>query len=318
MLLDFGPLEGITTAPFRKLHAELFPGVDRYYTPFLSPGSDHLFTPRQLWEILPEHNGGLQVIPQILTKNAEDFLWAARELHAMGHTEVNLNVGCPSGTVTAKGKGSGMLADLPALDGFLDKVFSEAPCAVSVKTRLGLNDPEEFDAVLEVYDRYPMSELIIHPRVRKDLYRHPVRTEVFDRVWRERPMAVSYNGSIVTPKDYEACQGRYPGLKAIMIGQGLVSDLALVQKIKTGQGCGKEVILEFHDRLLEAYTVQFGSAGNAFKRMKDVWFYLIRIFADSEKYGKRILKSKSLDEYTLAVYAVFRDLELLNESAGGW
>ena len=163
-----------------------------------------------------------------------------------------------------------------------------------------------------------MSELIIHPRVRKDLYRHPVRTKVFDRVWNSRPMAVSYNGSIITPADYNACQERYPGLKAIMIGQGLVSDLALAQKIKTGQSSGKEVILEFHDRLLEAYTVQFGSAGNAFKRMKDVWFYLIRCFGDSEKHGKRNLKSKSIEEYTVAVHAVFRELELMNESAGGW
>ena len=318
MLLDFAPLEGITTAPFRRLHAELFPGVDRYYMPFISPGSDHIFTPRQLREILPEHNEGLTVIPQIMAKNAEDFLWAAKELHAMGYEEINLNAGCPSGTVTAKGKGAGLLADSNALDELLDKIFSKAPCAVSVKTRLGLNEPEEFDPILEVYNRYPMSELIIHPRVRKDLYRHAVRMEEFDRALLRCKMPVSYNGSIVTPADYADCVRRYPDLKSVMVGQGLVSDLALAQKIRTGTGTTKETVREFHDRLLESYTIQFGSVGNAFKRMKDVWFYLIRCFSDSEKYGKKILKSKTPEEYTLAVSAVFRELELLNESAGGW
>lgn len=318
MLLDFAPLEGITTAAFRKLHAELFPSVDRYYMPFISPGSDRIFTPRQLRELLPQHNEGLTAIPQIMAKNAEDFLWAAKELHAMGYKEVNLNAGCPSGTVTAKGKGAGLLADPKALDELLDKVFSASPCAVSVKTRLGVNEPEEFDAILEVYNRYPMSELIIHPRVRKDLYRHAVRTEEFDRILPRCKMPVSYNGSIVTPADYEDCVKRYPGLKSVMVGQGLVSDLALAQKIKTGTGTNRETVREFHDRLLESYTVQFGSVGNAFKRMKDVWFYLIRCFSDSEKHGKKILKSKTPEEYTLAVSAVFRELTLLNESAGGW
>ena len=199
-------MEGITGAVFRRLHHACFSGVDRYYTPFLSPTSDRRFTPREQREFYPEYNEGIPLIPQILTKHAGDFLWAAEELSAMGYKEVNLNAGCPSGTVTAKGKGAGLLADLAALDAFLDEIFTHANCKISVKTRLGLNDPEEFEPILEIYNRYPLSELIVHPRVRKDFYRHPVRTEYFDLAYEKSKNPISYNGSIVTKADFESCQ----------------------------------------------------------------------------------------------------------------
>ena len=123
----FAPLEGVTGSEFRRAHHRWFPGVDAYYMPFLSPTQDHVFTQRELRNVLPEHNQGFRAVPQLLTKNPEDFLWCAGELAAMGYDEVNLNLGCPSGTVTAKGKGAGMLARPEELDCFLDTVFSQAP-----------------------------------------------------------------------------------------------------------------------------------------------------------------------------------------------
>ena len=62
-----------------------------------------MLTERVRRDILPEYNRDTPVLPQILTKSVPDFLWAAGELAAMGYEEVNLNLGCPSGTVTAKG-----------------------------------------------------------------------------------------------------------------------------------------------------------------------------------------------------------------------
>ena len=131
-------------------------------------------------------------------------------------------------------------------------------------------------------------------------------------------MPLSYNGSIVTVSDYEACILRYPQLRAVMIGQGLVSDPFLAARIKQGAGSDVKILQAFHDTLLETYAEQFGSRNNAAKRMKELWFYLIRLFADSEKYGKKIMKSKTAEEYELAGAAVFRDLPLLEASAGGW
>ena len=178
--IDFAPMEGVTGAQFRQAHHRHFAGVDRYYMPFISPTRDHVFTPRELRNVDPQYNQGLTAVPQLLTRSGEDFLWAAKALWDMGYDEVNLNLGCPSGTVVSKGKGAGLLADREGLERLLDAIFQGTEGPVSVKTRLGMEDPEEFAPLLELFGRYPIRLLIVHPRVRRDFYRHPVRTEYFD------------------------------------------------------------------------------------------------------------------------------------------
>ena len=317
MRYDFAPLEGITGALFRRLHHQFFPGVDRYYMPFLSPTRDHVFTPRELREILPENNPDAEVIPQLLTKVPEDFLWAAGELAAMGYQTVNLNLGCPSGTVVAKGKGSGMLADPSALDAFLDAVFSRAPCAVSVKTRLGLSDPEEFGPLLEIYNHYPLAELIVHPRVQKDGYRHPVRLEAFAPILAASRHPVCFNGGLVTTQDCRDLVGRFSGICGVMIGQGLVANPALVRQIRGGPGADRETLRAFHEALFGGYSQLFGSAHNAMMRMKELWAYLIRLFRDSGPYAKRLRKARDPQTFSQSVDAVFQELELLPEADWG-
>ena len=317
MRYDFAPMEGITGALFRRLHHQFFPGVDRYYMPFLSPTRDHVFTPRELREILPENNPDAEVIPQLLTKVPEDFLWAAGELAAMGYQTVNLNLGCPSGTVVAKGKGSGMLADPSALDAFLDAVFSRAPCAVSVKTRLGLSDPEEFGPLLEIYNHYPLAELIVHPRVQKDGYRHPVRLEAFAPILAASHHPVCFNGGLVTTQDCRDLVGRFSGICGVMIGQGLVANPALVRQIRGGPGADRETLRAFHEALFGGYSQLFGSAHNAMMRMKELWAYLIRLFRDSGPYAKRLRKARDPQTFSQAVDAVFQELELLPEADWG-
>lgn len=316
--IDFAPMEGITNAAFRRLHAKYFPGVDRYYMPFISPTQNRVFTPREMRDIAPENNAGVCAVPQILSKNAGDFLWAAGELCAMGYGEVNLNAGCPSGTVTAKGKGAGLLADVQALDAFLEGIFEKAPCAISVKTRLGMEDAEEFGAILEVYNKYPISELIVHPRVRKDFYRERVREGEFEKALASSKNPVSFNGGIVTPEDVFRTEEKYPGLKSIMLGQGLVSDPFLAGRVKYGAGSDMKLLKDFHDELFEVYAAQFSSRVNAMKRMKEMWVYLIRLFAGSEKAGKKLFKAKTPEEYISAVEAVFAGCGLLERSTGGW
>ena len=317
MRYDFAPMEGITGALFRRLHHQFFPGVDRYYMPFLSPTRDHVFTPRELREILPENNPDAEVIPQLLTKVPEDFLWAAGELAAMGYQTVNLNLGCPSGTVVAKGKGSGMLADPSALDAFLDAVFSRAPCAVSVKTRLGLSDPEEFGPLLEIYNHYPLAELIVHPRVQKDGYRHPVRLEAFAPILAASRHPVCFNGGLVTTQDCRDLVDRFSGICGVMIGQGLVANPVLVRQIRGGPGADRETLRAFHEALFGGYSQLFGSAHNAMMRMKELWAYLIRLFRDSGPYAKRLRKARDPQTFSQAVDAVFQELELLPEADWG-
>ena len=152
----FAPLEGLTDSIYRKLHYRYFGGPDWYYTPFLSPTIHRTLTNREKRELPRADLAGIPVVPQVLTKNAEDFVWLAGVCRDLGYSEINLNLGCPSGTVTAKGKGAGMLRDLDALDRFLDGIFSQSPLFISVKTRIGFESSEEWENLLELYNRYPM------------------------------------------------------------------------------------------------------------------------------------------------------------------
>ena len=181
-----------------------------------------------------------------------------------------------------------------------------------------MNEPEEFSSVLRVYNKYPLSELIIHPRVRQDFYRHPVRHEAFEKALQESKNPVSFNGGLVTAQDVVACEEKYPQIKAIMLGQGLVADPFLAGKVKSGVKADKAVLKEFHDRLLQEYIVCFESGPNAMRRMKELWIYLIHSFADSDRHGKKIMKANNVEDFRLAVNAVFRDLPLLDDCKMGW
>ena len=309
-MVSLAPMEGLTTVYYRQALARWFGGVDRYFTPFLTPTQDHRFTKRELREILQEHNGGLPTVPQLLTRNAEDFLWAAGELAAMGYQEVNLNLGCPSGTVVAKGKGSGFLAHPAELDAFLEEIFSKAPCALSIKTRIGLKDPEEFPALLAIYRKYPLAELIVHPRVRTDMYKNTPRWDCFGTALEDSPFPVCYNGDIYTPDDAARLQAAFPAAERLMLGRGLAGDPALARRLKGGPAASKKELAGFVDQVYESYAEAFGSRRNAMLRMKEVWFYLIRLFLEGDKLSKAIKKARDPLDYESAVRSVFSDLEL--------
>lgn len=297
----FAPMEGISDAVYRKVHREFFPGIDRYYTPFLSPNQNRKFSTKELREILPEWNAGIPLVPQLLCKNPQDFLWAAEEIAALGYPEVNLNLGCPSGTVTAKKKGAGLLGDPDLLDEFLDTVCRAMPLKLSVKTRLGMAEPEEFTRILRIYNRYPLCEVILHPRTRPEFYKGTVHMEYFGYALEHSRCPVCYNGDLRTPEDIARLQEQYPAAGSVMIGRGLVENPALVREIRTGEKLTKEELFRFHEALFEAYALAFGSAQSAVPRMKEIWSYLIRWFADSERAEKALRKATRREDFTLAV-----------------
>ncbi|HWS44205.1 MAG TPA: tRNA-dihydrouridine synthase family protein [Pseudoflavonifractor sp.] len=314
----FAPMEGLTGYLFRQTHAKYFPGVDRYFMPFYSPSQEHSFTRRAFQDLLPEHNDGLDAVPQLLTRRAEDFLWAAERLAGLGYREVNLNLGCPSGTVTAKGKGAGFLAHPDELRRFLDEAFSRCPISISVKTRLGVSDPDEFPALLDIYNQYPIRELTIHPRVRSDFYKGRVRLEDFATALPRSKNPVCYNGDVTTTARFRALTERFPSVEAVMLGRGLVSNPALARQLQGGPGADRTTLRAFHDTLYEGYASAFSSRRNASLRMKELWFYLIHLFADSGRHLKRLRKAADAQEFEQAAAAVFQYLPLLEELPEDW
>lgn len=259
--IDFAPLDGITKIVFRQVWSQFFGGVDRYFIPFFSPTPHHTMTSRDLREVDFIHNAALPSVPQVMTKNADDFLWACEVLKDMGYTEVNLNLGCPSGTVTAKGKGSGFLAHPNELAAFFDEVFSKNLLPVSVKTRLGYETPEEFAALLDLYNRYPIACLTVHPRVRKEKYRGPVHLDVFADALANSRNPVCYNGDLRTVGEVRALEGRFPEVTHVMIGRGLVADPALARKLPGRQGHRPRGIDRFSGRAVSGLYGLLSGAG---------------------------------------------------------
>ncbi len=302
----FAPLEGVTGYAFRLAHARYFSPADKYFTPFFSPTHTRQLTPRDIRELSAEHNRGICCVPQIMAKDAGDFLWAVEQLAGMGYREVNLNLGCPSGTVSAKGKGSGFLGKLSELDIFLEEVYSKTPVPISIKTRLGLAEPEEFLKILEIYNKYPIHELTIHPRVQKDFYKNTPRMDAFARAYAGSAAAVCYNGDLFAPEDVLALGERFPELPAVMLGRGAVRNPGMFGTLRGEPAPKRAALREFHDELFEAYCLDFGSVHNAMHRMKELWSYLIVQFPNSEKEIKRLRKSRTSADYSSAVDDIFR------------
>ena len=310
----FAPMEGITDSIYRRIHHKYFPGVDRYYMPFLSPTMHRTLTHKESRELPMADSEAFVAIPQILTKVAEDFLWAAQVCRERGYEEVNLNVGCPSGTVVAKGKGSGMLRSPAELDAFLEKIFAESPIPISVKTRLGLEDPAEFPALLEIFNRYPIKELTIHPRVRKQFYSGGVDMELFRYATENSKNPLCYNGNLNSTGEIAAFAARYPQIEAVMLGRGLIGDPGMLSP----GGTAKDTLAAFTGELLEAYVDAFGGARNAMFRMKENWSFLYHRFEGSEKLWKQLRKTTDIGEYRAITAEFFATLPLAEQLQADW
>ena len=301
----FAPMEGLTDSIYRRLHHKYFGGIDRYYMPFISPTIHRTLTHKEDRELPMADSVDFCAIPQILTKIPEDFLWAAQVCADRGYTEVNLNVGCPSGTVVSKGKGSGMLRSPAELDAFLEAIFKDSPLPISVKTRLGLENPEDFVPLLEVFNRYPIKELTVHPRVRKDFYKEPVREEWFRYAYENSKNPLCYNGNIMTKDQADAVSAQYSGVDAVMIGRALIAD--------PGMLCGgttAEALEGFLGELTEEYIREFGSARNAMFRLKENWGFLRYRFENSDKLWKQLRKTTDIHEYNAITAQILHTLPL--------
>ena len=298
-------MEGVTDSVYRRLHHKYFGGVDRYYMPFFSPTMHRTLTGKEDRELPMADSVDFAAIPQVLTKVPEDFLWAVNVCRDRGYDEVNLNAGCPSGTVVAKGKGAGMLADADGLDRFLDAVFSASSLPISVKTRLGIANPDEFPALLEVFNRYPIKELTIHPRVRKQFYQGDVDMDMFRYAAQKSKNSLCYNGDLFAAEDCETIAAEFPRLEAMMLGRGLVADPGMLLP----GGTDISVLEKFFDALLEEYIILFGGSRNAMFRLKENWSFLIPRFSVDEKLAKRLRKTTDLTEYRIIAHEIFQSLK---------
>ena len=318
MKLYFAPMEGITTYIYRNLHYKHYKGIDKYYSPFVSPGPNQGLSVKEIRDVLPENNPDIPMIPQLMTNRSVDFVMAAKVMKERGYTELNFNLGCPSGTVVSKKKGSGFLAYPDDLNRFLEEVFSDPflvnkEVEVSVKTRAGKTSHEEWPRLMEIYNQYPIKELIIHPRVQQDMYKNTPSWDVFAQAVEESKIPLVFNGDIFRVPEFLAFAERFPQIDRIMLGRGIIRNPELAERILALDEEGsaipdqfdKKRFRRFHDDLIEAYSDYMYGERPVLYKMKELWFYMISMFPDSQKIGKKIMKSNHLAEYQTIVEQLF-------------
>lgn len=316
MNLYIAPMEGIAGYLFRNVFHEYFGGgVDKYYTPFLTPCPKRAISDKEIAEVLPEHNRGCRLVPQVMTISAGDFNCFKEKLRDFGYEEININLGCPSGTVTAKGRGAGALGDLPKLENFLSGVFRDGDENISVKTRIGIDYLEEFPRLMEIYNRFPIKELTIHPRLLKEMYRGEPHRDIFLEALESARMPVCYNGDVNSAEDYlalmELIEETGRSISGMMMGRGVLQDPALIRKIRAvidenltaaeaaeKYGATKEEIFGFLSKLQAVYAENFSGEVPVLFKLKEIWGHLGQgLYAGHDKLLKKIMKSRSLGEY---------------------
>ncbi len=313
MKIYFAPLEGITGYIFRNAYNGIYGHIDKYYAPFISPSEKCTLTPKEKRDLKPENNTGINLVPQILTCRSDCFIDAARELNAMGYKEVNLNLGCPSGTVCAKGKGAGFLPETLQLQKFLDDIYSYSESEdmkISIKTRLGYYNPDEFYDLLDIFNSFPVSELILHPRIRSDFYKGEPRKEYFSYALEHSKCPLVYNGNIFNTGDYGNLVRHFNcNPDPVMLGRGLISDPSLADKLGgTASGTDFVKFRLLHDTVYHDYQKVMSPDINVIHKMRELWSYWQVLFDGREREIKHLNKAKKYAEYEDAANRILQSV----------
>lgn len=309
MKFYFAPLDGVTGFIYRNAFAKFFGGPDKYFAPFISPCHNPKLKGKEIKDLLPENNYyDIYLVPQIMANNPEYFIKGAKQVAEMGYQEVNLNAGCPSGTVVSKGRGAGFLKDTYLMNQFFDEIFSKLDMKISVKTRIGLMDAGEFEEIMDVYNKYPFEEVIVHPRTRVQLYQGIPDMNAFQYAYEHSKNSLCYNGNIFTVEDYKNISSQYC-LDSIMLGRGLLRNPNLVNEIKDNQvkALSKEMIRQFHDRIYEDFKEEMSSDKHLLNKMIEMWNYLSFLSKDQHKCAKIIRKAQNVYKYECGVDKIFEE-----------
>ena len=306
--LYLAPIKGITDRLFRDLIAHHFPYFDSAIAPFINPQRSVNFNDKLLADVNPVGDAGLVTIPQLMYNTADDFINITRRLEDIGYTEINWNLGCPSPMIANKQRGSGLLPHTDRIVAMLDQILPAIQADVSLKVRLGFKNPEEIVALLPRLDQFPLKEIIIHPRLGKQLYRGQADRQAFANCSGLTGHQLVYNGDINTVEDFRELTATFKGIKRWMIGRGALANPLLpgeIRGISFTDGEKKRLLCNFHDDLYGQLQVRLSGPGHLLGRMKQIWAYLIGSFPEKASMLKKIRKSATINNYEKAVAEIF-------------
>ena len=308
--LSLGPFQGITDAPFRNVFKRHFDGIDKFYTPFFTGIQKDHAKNLQGEEIDPKHNDVKTLTPQILSTDAEEILRFAKQCKELGYKEINLNMGCPFPRVANKKRGCGLLPYPDKVEMMFERIFEEIDIKFSVKCRLGYFNPDEIDTIIPIFNQFPLSELIIHPRIGNQLYKGKADVERFKALIPYINAPLVYNGDIFSTETFEGiCKAVQP-VNQFMLGRGVLANPFLAEEI-LGSACNPSEKLErLHAYILDLYEDRLHHAGGSPKvlgRMKELWSYLMNSFEEPQVVWRRIKKINALKEYEEVVEEIFKN-----------
>ncbi len=306
--LILAPLKGVTDRIFRNVLARHFDGLDAAVAPFISTRRERRVKASQLSGLLPRNNPGLPVVPQIMGNDPEDFIALAHVLADLGHAVINWNLGCPFPMVVKKMRGCGLLAHPERIEAFLERVVPRIPGRLSIKTRLGLHAAAELNGLMPVFNRFPLAEVIVHPRLGIQRYAGQPDLAAFAECLAHCAHPVVYNGDLHTLEGYRRISQRFPTLKRWMLGRGVVANPFLPAMIKTGACAAEDPITRlrcFHDDLFSGYQGVFAGPGHLLDRMKGFWYYFARTFENGRRIMKKIHRLRRPEHYRAVVDRFF-------------
>lgn len=302
------PMKGFTDHIFRNIFADHFEGFDLAVAPFLSSKGDRLIKKKYVRDVLPENNTRMPVIPQILSKNADDFIFLANYLYDLGYQTVNWNLGCPSPMVAKKKRGSGMLPHTDMIHAFLDNVIPGIKGRLSIKIRLGWRCTDDIFRLIPILNQYPLEELIIHPRTGIQRYDGDIDLAAFERCVSMIKHPVVYNGDIRSLEDFKKLSLRFDDVSRWMIGRWCLANPLLPFIIKKGTDNIENKtrkVKEFHEALFQAYRHILDGPSHLLNKMKGFWRYFSLPFEGPKESMKKIKKSNRPDQYLKQVNLFF-------------
>lgn len=299
------PIQGVTDYQFRNTFNKFFTGVNYMYSPYLRVDKDMQLKNSKVKDILPENNKNINLVPQIMTNKPEEFIYMSKLLFDKGYEHVNWNLGCPFPMVTNRELGSGLLPHYNKIEAILDKVLPVIPVKISLKMRIGFEDEEEIFKILPILDKFPILEIIIHPRTAKQMYKGEVNTDIFEKCLALTKHEICYNGDINTLDDYRELSSRFKTVNSWMLGRGLVANPFLAMQINQNEKDFPEnkmdIFREFHDVLSEEYMRNLSGPSHLLNKMRVFWEYFSLSFSNSHKVYKRVKKATSISKYKIAV-----------------
>ena len=307
------PLQGFTDFRFRNAFHKHFGGIDTFYSPYIKLNGKLVVKGSYERDILPENNTTLEVIPQIITNDAEEFLFVAKYVQQFGYKELNWNLGCPYPMVAKCGMGSGLIKNTDQIEHILKRVHNETNIIVSMKMRMGYENPTEILDVFPILEQYPIKNIAIHARIGKQLYKGGVDLDSFQKCLDTSKQKIYYNGDITSVTKFNELQERFPSIEHWMIGRGLIADPFLPSMIKnntTEYPKNKLEIFEaFHDEIYQEYDAYLSGPTPIRMKMLGFWEYFSESFSNPQKTFKKIKKAGNSKNYEIAVKEIFKNGE---------